>query len=460
MGHNTHRGARSPITQAAFSELAMNAEPNGKSAELSFAETIVTELEAVKTIAAGKPATPRELALLFLRLGTTAFGGPAAHIAMMQQEVVERRQWLTKAEFLDLLGASNLVPGPSSTELAIHIGFRKAGWVGLFLAGTCFILPAFLLVMVLAWAYVRYGQLPQIAGALYGVKPVVVAVVAQALWNLGRAAIKTRFLGGAAVGAFALAAWSANPLLTLAASGLATSGVFWFCAKRKDSIASAFRSAVRVGRYNCPAHPVEPVCGSILRAWPDFAWACVPETRLGRVWQRLCAAGVFARRSGDKTRVADNGPTAGRRCHRAGNARPRVHDGNVYRLRSGRAKRRNRGDSGNFPARVRLCRSERPACIAHPAIGNGGRVSGRRECRLSFSHGVGNRAVGAKRFTRCNHDCLSPYQPAPVAAPARQLRMAGTRRRNRWHCSRFDTPLLILNPQKEALPDRRYLCAK
>src|SRR6187455_1760868 len=111
-----------------------------------------------------------ELARLFLRLGTTAFGGPAAHVAMMEDEVVRRRKWMTRDEFLDLLGAANLIPGPNSTELAIHIGHRQAGWPGLLVAGTSFILPAMLIVMGFAWAYVRYGSLPQVAGILYGVK--------------------------------------------------------------------------------------------------------------------------------------------------------------------------------------------------------------------------------------------------------------------------------------------------
>src|ERR1044072_8112493 len=104
-----------------------------------------------------------ELALLFLKLGTIAFGGPAAHIAMMEDEVVRRRRWLSRDEFLDLLGAANLIPGPNSTELAIHIGHRQAGWPGLLVAGTCFILPAALIVATFAWAYVRYGSLPQAA---------------------------------------------------------------------------------------------------------------------------------------------------------------------------------------------------------------------------------------------------------------------------------------------------------
>jgi chromate transporter len=103
---------------------------------------------------------------------------------MMQEELVERRRWLTKEQFLDLIGSANLLPGPSSTELAIYIGFRQAGWKGLFLAGSCFILPAFVIVISIAWAYVRFGHLPQVTGVLYGVKPVVIAIVFQALWNL------------------------------------------------------------------------------------------------------------------------------------------------------------------------------------------------------------------------------------------------------------------------------------
>lgn len=137
-----------------------------------------------------EPTSLGELARLFLWLGTTSFGGPAAHIARMEEEVVRRRRWLTPAAFLDLLGAVNLIPGPNSTELAIHIGHVRAGWRGLLVAGACFIAPAVAMVLACAWAYVRFGALPAVAGLLYGVKPVVLAVVLQALWNLGRTAIK------------------------------------------------------------------------------------------------------------------------------------------------------------------------------------------------------------------------------------------------------------------------------
>src|SRR5215216_1570149 len=116
----------------------------------------------------------REVAALFLKLGFIAFGGPAAHIALMRDEVVNRRRWMTDQEFLDLLGAANLIPGPSSTELAIFLGYRRVGWIGLVLAGTLFILPAMLMVLELAWLYVQYGATPQATWLLYGIKPVIV----------------------------------------------------------------------------------------------------------------------------------------------------------------------------------------------------------------------------------------------------------------------------------------------
>jgi chromate transporter len=161
-----------------------------------------------------------ELALLFARLGFTAFGGPAAHIAMMEEEVVRRRRWLTSDEFLDLLGATNLIPGPNSTEMAIHIGHRRAGWLGLVVAGTCFIVPAAAITLAFAWAYVRFGTLPRAGAVLYGIKPVMIAVVLQALWSLGRSAVKTRTLGLLGVISGAAAAVGVNELLVFLASGL------------------------------------------------------------------------------------------------------------------------------------------------------------------------------------------------------------------------------------------------
>mgnify|MGYP002783540057 CR=1 FL=1 len=169
------------------------------------------------------PSTPRgsvgEVARLFLRLGLTAFGGPAAHIAMMEDEIVVRRRWLTRDRFLDLLGATNLIPGPNSTELAIHIGHARAGWWGLVVAGVCFILPAACIVTALAALYVRHGALPQVAGLLSGVKPVVIAIVLQALWRLGHTAITSRLLVGVALFALCMNAFGVHELAVLAIAG-------------------------------------------------------------------------------------------------------------------------------------------------------------------------------------------------------------------------------------------------
>lgn len=161
-----------------------------------------------------------EVAGFFLRLGFTAFGGPAAHIALMEQEAVRRRGWLSREAFLDLLGACNLIPGPSSTQMAMSIGYRRSGWKGLVLGGVCFILPAAAMTLVIAWAYVRYGSLPRGQALLYGIKPVILAVVFQALWGLGRTAFRKRHLivlGAMALGAALL---GAHPLLVLLGTGV------------------------------------------------------------------------------------------------------------------------------------------------------------------------------------------------------------------------------------------------
>lgn len=165
-------------------------------------------------------ATLGEVTRLFLRLGTTAFGGPAAHIAIMEDEVVRRKQWLTHAEFLDLVSAANLIPGPNSTELAIHIGYRVAGWRGLLLGGIAFILPASLIVGTLAWLYVRFGTLPTLQAVLLGVKPVVMVVVLQALWKLGRSCVRTGWQAGWATLLFGMSWLGLHELALLFGSGL------------------------------------------------------------------------------------------------------------------------------------------------------------------------------------------------------------------------------------------------
>jgi chromate transporter len=135
--------------------------------------------------------TLKDVAVVFLKLGTIGFGGPAGHVALMRREVIEKRRWLDENRFLELFGASNLIPGPSSTELGMMLGYEHAGWPGLVVSGVCFIVPAVGIVLALAWAYVRFGSLPQTGWLLYGVEPVIVAVVADALWQLGRRALRS-----------------------------------------------------------------------------------------------------------------------------------------------------------------------------------------------------------------------------------------------------------------------------
>jgi chromate transporter len=162
-----------------------------------------------------------EVARLFLKLGFTGFGGPAAHIAMMHDETVNRRKWLSDQEFLDLVGAVNLIPGPNSTEMAIHIGFLRAGWPGLITGGVCFIAPAMLIVLSLAWAYVRYGTMPEATGLLYGVKPVIISIIVWAIWSLGQKAVKGPIT--AIAGLIVLVSYFAgvNEIFLLFAGGLA-----------------------------------------------------------------------------------------------------------------------------------------------------------------------------------------------------------------------------------------------
>lgn len=167
-----------------------------------------------------------EIAFVFLKLGTIAFGGPAAHIAMMEDEFVRRRQWITHTEFLDRLGAANLIPGPSSTELAIFVGHLKRGWRGLMVAGCSFIIPASVIVSVIAWAYVRYGSLPQAASVLYAIKPVVVAIVIQALWKLARTGVRTAFLAAVAVGAVIVSLLGLSPIAMLLAAGIVSAAAY------------------------------------------------------------------------------------------------------------------------------------------------------------------------------------------------------------------------------------------
>jgi chromate transporter len=162
----------------------------------------------------------REVAAVFLKLGTIAFGGPAAHIALMRQEVVERRRWISEQRFLDLLGASNVIPGPTSTELAIYLGYARAGRRGLLLAGALFILPAVLIVLAFAWAYGRFGSTSKAQWVLYGIKPVIIAIILVALWGLARTAVRDLISALVAIAVAVLVVLGVNPLALLVGAGL------------------------------------------------------------------------------------------------------------------------------------------------------------------------------------------------------------------------------------------------
>jgi chromate transporter len=166
-----------------------------------------------------REASLAEIAFVFLKLGTIAFGGPAAHLAMMEEEFVRRRHWITHDEFLDRLATANLIPGPSSTEVAIFVGQLKRGWRGLIVAGSCFIIPAALIVSAIAWAYVRFGSLPQVEGIFAAIKPAVVAIVVQALGRLARTGIRTPLLAVIAILAAILSALGVSPVLVLVFAG-------------------------------------------------------------------------------------------------------------------------------------------------------------------------------------------------------------------------------------------------
>ncbi len=161
-----------------------------------------------------------EVARLFLRLGLTAFGGPAAHIAMFRDEVVTRRGWVTDEEFLDLMAATHLIPGPNSTEMTMHLGYIRAGRWGLIAAGTAFILPAFLMVLAIVALYVRYETVPAAQWLLYGIQPVVIAIIFQAVWGMSRTAIKSWLPGLVAATVFGLYFLNINELLLLFGGGL------------------------------------------------------------------------------------------------------------------------------------------------------------------------------------------------------------------------------------------------
>jgi chromate transporter len=224
---------------------------------------------------ASEPASLREVAFLFLRLGMTAMGGPAVHVAMMEDEFVRRRRWITREKFLDLLGTVNLIPGPISTEMAIYIGYLRAGWKGLLIAGTCFILPAMLMVTAIAVAYVRFGSLPLFTGLLYWVKPVVIAIVLQAICGLGRKAVKTWFLAAIAIAVVVARSIGIGPLTLLLVAGIIAGleyGLVHAPVFQLRSIAMMFVVAAGILAFSYTAVRVGDAKSGVFGLWPLFLY--------------------------------------------------------------------------------------------------------------------------------------------------------------------------------------------
>lgn len=178
----------------------------------------------------------KELAKVFSKLGIIGFGGPAAHIAMMRDEVVVKRNWMSEQHFLDLLGATNLIPGPNSTEMAIHIGYDKGGWKGLIIAGLCFILPAVFITGIFALLYLQYGQLPEIQPFIYGIKPAIIAIIIGAVYPLARKSVKSLFLGIVGIVVLIAAVLGVNEIYLMFGAGFLALGLFYFQNRKADTL--------------------------------------------------------------------------------------------------------------------------------------------------------------------------------------------------------------------------------
>lgn len=182
----------------------------------------------------------KEIAKLFLKLGTIGFGGPAVHIAMMQDEVVVKKKWLSEQHFLDLIGATNLIPGPNSTEMAIHIGHEKGGWKGLIVAGFCFIFPAVMITLLFAWMYKEYGQIPEIKPFLYGIKPAIIAIILSAIFPLAKKSLKTMQLGIIGFLVLFLSLLNYNEIILLFGAGLVALLIYYLKQQTNKSIPIIF----------------------------------------------------------------------------------------------------------------------------------------------------------------------------------------------------------------------------
>jgi len=189
----------------------------------------------------------KELAKLFLKLGSIAFGGPAAHLAMFEDEVVVKRRWMTHEHFLDLYGATNLIPGPNSTEMTIHIGKERAGWRGMMVAGLCFILPAVIISGILGWVYKKYGSLPEVKPWIYGIQPAIIAIILRAVFQLGRKAVKSAGMALLGIAALAACLEGINDILVMFIAGFLA--ILWAIQKFKPGHNSGDKPGLRHSKH-------------------------------------------------------------------------------------------------------------------------------------------------------------------------------------------------------------------
>jgi chromate transporter len=321
-----------------------------------------------------RPSSLIEIATLFLKLGTISFGGPAAHIALMEEEIVRKRRWLNREEFLDLLGATNLIPGPNSTELAIHIGYRQAGFPGLVLAGACFIIPATLIVTAIAWAYVEMGSLPEVTRVFRSVKPIMIAIVLQALWGLAKTALKSSVLIVITAASLILTAGGVHELLVLFVAG-AAAALAGQLARRPSTMLSVELA---------PLFLFFLKTGSVLFG-SGYVLLAFLRSDLVERWQWLLEGQLL-------DAIAVGQITPGPVFTTA------TFIGYVLAGVPGAAI----ATIGIFLP-IRVCCDQRPPRAPHPQIENGRRRSRRSECRIARSNGCRDFTIGPRRNCRCSH---------------------------------------------------------
>jgi chromate transport protein ChrA len=361
-----------------------------------------------------------KIAREFLRLGFIAFGGPAAHIALMEEQFVRRRAWVTRERFLDLVGAVSLLPGPSSTELAIYLGQIRGGMPGLIVAGAAFIIPAAILVVGLAWAYVRFGEAPQLAGLLFGVKPVVVALIAQAIWTLGKTALKSWELTALAVVALALAIMNAPALAVLIGTGMA-----WMVANR--AVSARTTDSTTLAAF-LPATSLNLNCRLRGHRAGVFLFS---ESRSRALRKRICATGVVARGFSCAAALVDGSAVARCHCNQPSHARPFFHGRDFHRVRASRLERCAARNGRNVLAGTSLCCCHSQFSPAFAPVESCQRVSRWSECRSRGADGAGGLAIRScnARERACGR--AGSREPGAYSLVPRQFNVGDRRRRGR-----------------------------